>query len=1146
MYFVGTVPVPCPAPPRHAPESRALIVNHPKLLAPIATITTTDTRVANRRNPPRCPPVHRSCIARNPEKPLRRTRPPRKPSSRPPPYVSAARGAHLKQAVILRGSQRVPFKLLGHESPRYRYLHMSHLLWKHYWENDVDKFRRLLAPAGHSHNTFASRSPAVGTASPGAFGSSPRPPPKSRKSSALGAGGHSKAEVNSRDHAGLTLLLRAASSTSENAVLFVEALLDHPAIDLYAQDFESGWNALHRALYNGNISIARLLLEKERRDLPEAIATNNATKVGQLIKTKDHEGNSPFDVYNASIALRSLRMEQGKIKSGDDSDSDDGAVEDNGLHATKAPGLGEELFTFGSNKNLSLGLGDEDDRQYPERVHFQRPDHLIQYFYDKYLHHLNKERGLEESFSPDLSEVPALIQNRALSVQDVALSKLHTAVLTTDPISNLYICGIGRGGRLGLGDENTRFTLTPVQGPLLDKKVIAVALGQHHTLAITAGGGLWSWGLNTVSQLGYVLPPAMRPDEEPMSTTPRQVFGPLKKEVVLGIAASSIHSVAHTGSSLFCWGKNAGQLALMDADSRSLEVQSVPRRVAASLLSTHSSIIMVSAIDRATSCLFEDRTVCVFTNYGYNMIKFPFFDGLTNSPLQRSGRVSLSSRCDPGRREIHSITSGGETIAAMTVSGDLFTMTLNQKAEGNSSSSSTTNPAKIKDAVTVPQLLWSSKKDGASSVAVAENGSVLISTQSGAVWRRIKRVKAKDTRSAGGPDAKRSDFKFQRVPYITGVTAVRSSNFGAYAAVRKDCNVTREQLEVDEQSLWHDLAPLCALRGFRAANSKKRENKDTWKFQNPEVLMGRVDTLGYEVLTSTDLEEDLAAHLRNWSYQSESLGAVVCTTSAPDLRIPVHSWVLSARSAVFRTGLQSFRETGSFEIADVLRVTQEDGTIFIRFAGLDLITLLNLVTYSYGDRTIPAWNFTRQSPPLAYRYRQIRTELMKVATKLGMLKLEQAARLQSSPSRTMDQDYRKAVEDLDFFEDGDAVLELDGGEVPVHSSLLCQRCPWFQGLFNGRSGGMWLADRRQGQDASSRVPIDLKHFDPESFHYVLQHLYADVGEEIFDDVVADSIDDFSELVVDVMNIANELMLDRLSQICQKVLGRFGRFNMMLG
>ncbi|KAK7942893.1 uncharacterized protein PG986_012006 [Apiospora aurea] len=1001
---------------------------------------------------------------------------------------------------------------------------MSHLLWKYYWENDVDRFRRLLAPAGYSQNTYPSRGPGiVGVGSPGAFGSSPRPQNKSRKVSGQAPGGLSKTDLNSRDHAGLTLLLRAASSTSANAILFVEALLDHPAIDLYAQDFESGWNALHRALYNGNISIARLLLDKERKDLHVSIAGGNVIKVGHLIKTKDNEGNSPFDVYNATIALRSLRMAEERAKVDDDSDSEAGSDVDENVTRTSLWVLATKMIANS-----------------PERVFLQRPEHLVQYFYDKHLQHQQKQRGLEESFAPDLSEVPALIQNRPLYVQDAEFSKLHSAVLTTDPISNLYVCGVGRGGRLGLGDENTRFHFTPVQGPLLDKQVVSVALGQNHTLAITTGGELWTWGLNTFSQLGYVLPPPLKADEEPMSTSPRQVFGPLKKEVVLGIAASSIHSVAHTGSSLYCWGKNVGQLALMDADSRSLEVQPIPRKVAASLLSSHSSIVMVSAIEKATTCLFEDRTVCVFTNYGYNMIKFPFFDSLTNSTLQRSGRLSLSSRYDPGRKEIRTITSGGETIAALTGSGDLFTMSLNLKNDGSSSaiSTSTTNPARIKDAVTTPQLIWSSKKDGAASVSVAENGSVVISTQSGAVWRRIKRTKAKDTKAAGLSDGKRKDFKFQRVPFISGVAAVRSSPFGAYAAVRKDCDVTREQVEVDEQNLWDDMAPLCALRGFKAANGTKRENKDTWKFQDPDVLKGRVDTLGYEVLTSTDLEEDIQSHLRQWKYQNDSTGAVVCTSSCPGIQIPVHTWVMTCRSPVLRMGLLRFRETGVFEIPELLTVYMEDDNIVIKFSGIDLITLLNFVVYSYADRVIPAWNFTRQSPPLASRYRQIRNELMKVATKLGMLKLEESARLQSSPSRTMDQDYRKAIEDPVYFEDGDALLELDGDEIPVHSTLLCQRCPWFQGLFNGRSGGMWLATRMQGQGTSDKVPIDLKHFDPESFHYVLQHLYGDVGEELFDDVIADSIDEFSELVVDVMNIANELMIDRLSQICQKILGRF--------
>ncbi|KAK9773129.1 putative BTB/POZ domain-containing protein [Seiridium cardinale] len=1016
---------------------------------------------------------------------------------------------------------------------------MSHLLWKYYWENDVDRFCRLLAPAGHSHSPYPAKSPGQGVGSPGAFGHSPRVTVKPRKVSAHGASGLSKAEINGRDHAGLTILLRAASSTSPNAIAFVEALLAHPAIDLYAQDPESGWNALHRALYNGNISLARLLLEKERRDLTESLALNTTTKVGQLIKTKDHEGNSPFDVYNASIALRQLRMAEDDAGSEDDSSSEDaGGTDEFGMHTTKMHGLGEEVFTFGSNKNLSLGLGDEDDRQYPERVYLKRPDHLIQYFQDKFTEQRKKERSMEDSYSPDLVEIPALVQNRPLVVQDVLMGKLHTAILTTDPISNLYVCGVGRGGRLGLGDENTQFTFKPVQGGLLDKRVTHVALGLNHSMAITSNGELWTWGSNSVSQLGYALPPPMKPDEEPVSTTPRQVFGPLKKEVIVGIAASAIHSVAHTGSALYCWGKNAGQLALMDADSRSLEVQSAPRRVGASLLSTHSSIIMVSAIDRATTVLFEDRTVCVFTNYGYNMIKFPFYDGFTNSPLQRSGKFSMSARYDPGRREIHAITSGGETIAALTGSGDLFTMALNHKAEGGLQATSTTNPAKIKDAVTTPQLIWNSRKDGAKSVTIGENGTIMVSTQSGAVWRRVKRIKAKEAKFLESADKKRKDFKFQRVPYITGIVGVRSSMFGAYAAIRKDCDVTREQIEVDDQSLWHDLAPLCALRGFKAANPRLRENKDTWQFQNPEVLKGRVDSLGYEVLTCTDLEEDLAAHLRGWSFKHESTSLVVCTSSARELQIPVHSWVLAARSPILRAGLQRFRETGSYGIPDLLSVSESNGLTVIEFASIDIIALLNLVVFSYVDRVIPAWNFTRQSPPLAYRYRQVRTDLMNVAAKLGMIKLEHYVRIQSTPGRSMDQDFRKAIEDPAFFEDGDALLELDGDEIPVHSTLLCQRCPWFEGLFNGRSGGMWLASRRAGRDASEKTPIDLGHLDPEAFHYVLQHIYADVGEELFDEVVADSIDDFSELVMDVMSIANELMLDRLSQICQHVLGRF--------
>lgn len=192
----------------------------------------------------------------------------------------------------------------------------------------------------------------------------------------------------------------------------------------------------------------------------------------------------------------------------------------------------------------------------------------------------------------------------------------------------------------------------------------------------------------------------------------------------------------------------------------------------------------------------------------------------------------------------------------------------------------------------------------------------------------------------------------------------------------------------------------------------------------------------------------------------------------------------------------------------------------------------------YEDRVIPAWNYTRHDPSLAYRYRQIRAEVVRTASNLELSRLEAAAQKQVDPQRQLDEDLRSALGDPLFFEDADAVLELDGDEMLVHSGLLCQRCPFFEGLFYGRSQGMWLASRRAAQGPLERTPVDLKHIDPETFNFVLSYLYSDIGAQMFDGVVADNLDEFTDLVMDVLSVANELMLDRLSQICQQVLSKF--------
>lgn len=789
---------------------------------------------------------------------------------------------------------------------------------------------------------------------------------------------------------------------------------------------------------------------------------------------------------------------------------------------------GDELFVFGSNKNVSLGVGDANDRQYPERINLARPDQLVHRFYHSHL----DQQEMETPASLDIDEIPTLIRNRPLVIQGVCMSKLHSAILTADPVANLYICGVGRGGRLGLGDENTQFGFVPVEGPFADKKVHHIALGQNHSMAVVGNGELWTWGLNTNSQLGYALPSPMKVDEEPKGLTPRQVFGALKKETVIGIAASANHSVAHTGVSLYTWGRNVGQLALMDADSRSLDVQHTPRKVAASLLA--SPIEMVSAVDKATICLLSNHTVWVFSHYGYNLVKFPFPDVFTNHNLATS---SYSNRRDLGRREIKSISAGGDTIAAVTARGDLFTFHLNLKEEMSQSVASTTNPVKIKNALTQPQCIWDSRKDGVASVSVGEHGSVIICTDSGAVWKRVKRTKGKLVGFSESADAKRNAFKFQRVPYITNCVAVRSSIFGAFAAIRKDSKVMAEEIIIAEKSLRDDIGALLCLCDFEAAEPD-RKTKEARKAWDAAIVREKRGSVPHEILRSVDLDADLKLWLEVNSFRYDDLDVEICSSTSPEIRIPVHGWVLSGRSPILREALSKFRMHGSAMDTETFRIEFANDKIALTLFDADIYTILNIVVHAYQDKIVPVWKYTRESPIHAFRFRHVRVELMKIATNLALPKLEAAVRLQAGLEESLDADFKNAIVHSEYFDDGDVVIELDGTEIQAHGALLCQRCPFFEAMFHGRSQGQWLAGRRDELDLDEKVRVDLKHIDPGTFHYVMEFIYADVGDELFDDVQAGSLDDFSELVLDVMSAANELMLDRLSQICQSLIGKF--------
>lgn len=1037
---------------------------------------------------------------------------------------------------------------------------MTSNLWEFFLRDDVESFQRFLASASYtsggqratgggssgfkvgSPGTVVTSSPASSVKGKKLTGTSPGTPVLDR-----GLGGSprygtplSRAELNARDLHGRTLLHLVASSPKPTAVDFANSLLEVPFLDIYAQDDESGWTALHRALYAGNATIAQALMARDLHDATGfSRAGNTGHPSGGLIKIKDREGYSPFDVYEATIMPRDIKLMTSPLtdpafadfqgsdaassapsNNGDDDDGDDIYGTKNALRP-RSNLAADEVYTFGSNKNLNLGLGDQDDRQFPERVTLERPEHLLQRFFYEYQEQQSDFVYQGSTLSTDL---PTLIRNKPVKFQNVVMSKLHTAILTDDPESNLFMSGFGPGGRLGTGDESTRFSFTCIEmGGLAKKKVISVALGQDHSLAITEQGEIFSWGSNKFGQLGYNLPRANNRDDVSIQTTPRQIFNPFKKEAIYGAAVSAVHSVVFSSSGLYTFGKNEGQLGLVDSDARSLEVQTTPRRVGASLFS--AGIQMVSAIDYATAILLQNHEVWVFSQYGYSKLVFP---------LEISSRFIrdsfMATRYDTSVNRIVKITSGGNTICALSSSGDVFTVQVNRSENPPALTSSTTNPAKIRNSLSSPTRVWSVKRShmAVRDVDVGQDGSIIICTNSGSAWRKEKRRKSKGALK---------DYKFVRIPGLSRVVGVRSNAFGAYAVAQRDCNVTREQIKIDPSALWDDILPLSPFESLRAVGAAANSLESTESI-SLELEFGPVMAMKRAAMSASDLESHFLPERLN-----APNGTVWLVSSQSEARVPVHEFMLTGRSPTLRKAFPEFRQTYYFSVPDVFAIEYgHDGRAQIRFHDLDFLTVLNLVFFLYTDSVLDIWHKTRISPENASRYRQVRTEVMRIATHLELPTLERAARLMIEPAKALKTDMSRAINDASFFDDADVIVELSDGTRKVHSQIVCQRCPFFDALFRGRSGGKWLSSRRDNNAfADTLVHVDLKHFDQVVFDFVLRYMYADTEERLFDEVRVADLDDFIDLAFDIAFAANELMIDRLAQVCQKMLGWFGKY-----
>ncbi|KAF8810432.1 hypothetical protein BYT27DRAFT_7186506 [Phlegmacium glaucopus] len=442
---------------------------------------------------------------------------------------------------------------------------------------------------------------------------------------------------------------------------------------------------------------------------------------------KDLEGYTAFDLYNSTVP---------------DTKPD-------------ARDLKAELFTWGANRNAALGHGDGDDRTYPDRVVIKVKD--------------DPKKSLQARFSP-------------IFVTQIQMSKLHTALVTSENEGNLRLCGFGSGGRLGPA-QYTQYSLQPLSS--FPQPIAILALGQDHTLVLTKSGEVFSWGLNRFSQLGYVVEvstTSIGRHEEPIQSIPKRVVGLLRREVVVGVSASKNASACWTKETVFTWGTNTGQLGY---DKAAQPVQVSPRPVT----KFSNTVIDIAMTDTVLAGLLISRHVECIWNDTRHRINFPmhaFPSGI--QPYRPPQSVKDS--------HISKITSCDETIAALSSNGEVFTFSAPPTSSHTDNGLVEAQNRNTKTSTFKPQRVWALRKKFSSvkDVAIGSEGSIIICTESGHVFVRTRNAVISNSANnnsssklgGSGTAASGKTSKFERVPFLQRVTRVCANSTGAYGALRVD------------------------------------------------------------------------------------------------------------------------------------------------------------------------------------------------------------------------------------------------------------------------------------------------------------------------------------------------------------------------
>mmetsp|Transcript_30194 Transcript_30194/g.85273 ORF Transcript_30194/g.85273 Transcript_30194/m.85273 type:complete len:798 (-) Transcript_30194:182-2575(-) len=260
-----------------------------------------------------------------------------------------------------------------------------------------------------------------------------------------------------------------------------------------------------------------------------------------------------------------------------------------GQFATAAVTDAGEVFSWGLNEAGQLGKGDFSSSavEVPQRIHIDAHivsvsvgyAHMLALSEDGRVYAWGRnfygQLGVGDHKDKPSPQLISYLQEE--QIVEVQAGQYHS--LAVSARGDIFAWGYNREYELGVGDNMDR-VLPQAIPSLQGKQIVSAAACGYHSMAVTADGHLYAWGLNNYGQLGQPSRKEQAVGKVPQLVQLQKSDGAGKEKKVKLLDCGSWHSVAvTTDGELYSWGRcNMGQLGIGSKCGKSGRVDS-PERV---------------------------------------------------------------------------------------------------------------------------------------------------------------------------------------------------------------------------------------------------------------------------------------------------------------------------------------------------------------------------------------------------------------------------------------------------------------------------------------------------------------------------------------------------------------------------------------